>query len=154
MESGRLRRYQAEVRPEMLDYNGHMTEGWYVLHFGRASDCLYEQLGAGASWREATGGSLYTVEAHLRYLREVALGALVHVSSQLVGFDAKRVHFVHEMECNGEVVATEELMALCVDTRSGRTANFETPLTERLQALCSLPPPPYAGRRIALPAGS
>jgi len=54
MHTRKLRLYQDEIRPEMLDYNGHVTEGWYVLLFGHASDALYEKLGMDARWRLAT----------------------------------------------------------------------------------------------------
>lgn len=147
----KLRLYRNQIRSEMLDYNGHMTEGWYVLLFGEASDAFYDHIGAGATWRKA-GRSLYTVEAHIRYLRELSAGEEITIVTQLVALDSKRLHFVHEMEQDGDVVATEELLVLCVDTKIGRTAPLDAPLVEVLQTLCTLPPPDYSGRRIALPA--
>ena len=35
------------VRPEWIDYNGHLSEAYYVLVFGNATDALYEVHGAG-----------------------------------------------------------------------------------------------------------
>ncbi|HLS69142.1 MAG TPA: thioesterase family protein [Kiloniellales bacterium] len=148
----RLRLYRKVIGPEMLDYNGHMTEGWYVLLFGEASDALYDHIGADAHWRRTTGKSLYTVEAHLRYLRELSEGDAITIVTQLVALDHKRLHFVHEMERDGEVAATEELLVLCVDRTLGRSSRLEPSLLKKLQALCTLPPPAYSGRSIALPA--
>ncbi|HLW27806.1 MAG TPA: thioesterase family protein [Kiloniellales bacterium] len=150
MHTRKLRLYQDEIRPEMLDYNGHVTEGWYVLLFGHASDALYEKLGMDARWRASNGRSLYTVESHVRYLRELALGDRIEIISRIIACDSKRLHFAHEMERDGELVATEELLALCVDTRLGRSVPFEAGLLAAFKAHCTPSPPSYSGRRIAL----
>uniref|UniRef100_UPI0018E587F0 thioesterase family protein n=1 Tax=Nocardiopsis sp. TNDT3 TaxID=2249354 RepID=UPI0018E587F0 len=60
------------LRPEWIDYNGHLSEAYYVLVFGFATDALMDRVGLDAAYRERSGRSLYTVEAHVRYLREVA----------------------------------------------------------------------------------
>jgi len=146
-----LRLYRTTVRPEMIDYNGHLTEGWYALIFGEATDALYDHVGAGAAWRAAGSRSLYTLEAHLRYLREVPEGAEVTVATRVVGLDAKRLHLAHELERDGIVVATEEILAICVDTAAGRSTALDPPLHAALAALCAAEPPDYCGRRIALP---
>lgn len=146
-----LRLHRVTVQPEMIDYNGHLTEGWYALIFGDATDALYEHVGAGAAWRATTGCSLYTLEAHLRYLREVPVGAALTIATQVIGVDQKRVILAHEMERNGEVAATGEILAICVDTRAGRSTVLDAGLHERLSALCTPDPPDYCGRRIALP---
>jgi len=54
------------------------------------------------------------------------------------------------MERDGELVATEELLALCVDTRLGRSVPFEAGLLAAFKAHCTPSPPSYSGRRIAL----
>ncbi|MFE4722958.1 thioesterase family protein, partial [Streptomyces sp. NPDC056728] len=62
------------VRAEWIDYNGHMSEAFYVLVFGHATDALMIETGLHSGYRESTGCSLYTVESHLRYLRDVPEG--------------------------------------------------------------------------------
>ena len=58
MHTRKLRLYQDEIRPEMLDYNGHVTEGG-MCSLRLASDALYEKLGMDARWRLATVAPLY-----------------------------------------------------------------------------------------------
>src|SRR5690606_5886504 len=53
------------VRDEWIDYNGHLSEAYYVLVFGHATDSVMEQVGLGPDYRAAQGASLYTVEAHV-----------------------------------------------------------------------------------------
>lgn len=58
--------FRETVRPEWIDYNGHMSEAFYVLVFGYATDALMEGTGMGPACRESTGCSMYTVESHIR----------------------------------------------------------------------------------------
>ncbi|WP_258047247.1 thioesterase family protein [Streptomyces sp. SM13] len=149
---------RSTVRPEWIDYNGHMSEAFYVLVFGYATDAMMIETGLHAGYRESTGCSLYTVESHLRYLRDVAEGAHLVVRTRLLGADAKKARFCHELyvvdapdgvpEPEAVPVATSELLALHVDQRAGRTAPFPDPVRERLTALVE-PAPEWAGRSIA-----
>ena len=68
-----LRLYEATVRPQWVDYNGHMSEWCYLLVMGDSSDAFFRYVGIDDAYR-AAGRSLYTVETHLRNLREVAEG--------------------------------------------------------------------------------
>lgn len=106
--------HQDTVRPEWIDYNGHLSEPYYVLVFGDATTALMDRVGMGPQYREATGCSLYTVEAHVRYLHEVAPDAELEVSTSVLERDAKRARVWHEMSVGGRTVATEELMTLHV----------------------------------------
>ena len=55
----------ARVRPEWVDYNGHMHESRYLQLFGDATDALLRHLGI-----DVSRGSYFTVETHLSHLRE------------------------------------------------------------------------------------
>ena len=93
----RLAFHRQVVPPEWIDYNGHMSEGYYSLAFGFATDAMMDATGLDAAYREATGCSLYTVEAHLRYLRDVAEGARLAVRTRVLGVHGKKAHFTHEL---------------------------------------------------------
>ena len=138
--------YRAWVRPEWIDYNGHLSEPYYVLVFGDATTALMDLTGLGADYRAATGASLYTVEAHVRYLHEVGPGAQLDVTTSVLSVGARKVRLCHEMRVGGDVVATEEL--LCMHVAEGRASPFPHDVAERLrQYLSSVPD--YAGRAIA-----
>lgn len=137
------------VRPEWLDYNGHLSEAFYVLVFGHATDGLLDAMGLDADYRERNGCSLYTVEAHVRYLQEVPGERELTVSSVVAAFDAKRVHVCHEMYVAGELVATEELLAVHVDQHAGRSCELPGHATVWLESAGG-PAPEYAGRSVGL----
>jgi len=136
-----------EIRPEWVDYNGHLSEAYYALVFGFATDALIEHVGADADYRAATGCSLYTVELHIRYLHEVRRESAVRVDTRVVGSGAKKLHLCHEMTAGDRLVATEEVMALHVDQAAGKSSPFPQEIADRISALRE-PPPDYAGRSV------
>ncbi|MGW2408043.1 thioesterase family protein [Streptomyces sp. NPDC001739] len=142
--------FRQTVRDDWIDYNGHLGEAYYVLVFGFATDALMDAAGLDAAYRERTGCSLYTVEAHVRYLREVARGRELTVRTAVLGVDGRKLRLLHEMFAGGpagEPVATEELFLLHVDRSGGRTAPLPGTTRERLAALVA-PAPRWAGHGI------
>jgi acyl-CoA thioester hydrolase len=145
------------VRPEWIDSNGHLNLAYYVVVFDEATDALYAALGIGDAYREASGFSCFTAETHTLYEREVHEGDKLLVKSWLLGADAKRVHYFHEMfhAESGERSAVQELMALHIDMRIRRVAPFPPEQHAALQAaVAEYAPttlPKGAGRRIGLP---
>ncbi|WP_166971523.1 3-hydroxyacyl-CoA dehydrogenase NAD-binding domain-containing protein [Brevibacterium atlanticum] len=139
--------YTTEVVPEWIDYNGHMSETFYVLVFGFATDQVMDQLGLDAAYRTATHASLYTVESHIRYLDEVALGSRLTVTAHLVTAGEKKLHLAYEMSVDDRLVATEEIMALHVDQDADRVVPFPTAIAERIAAIV-LSRPDWVGRSI------
>lgn len=139
--------YVQRIRPEWIDYNGHLSEPYYVLVFGYATDALMGRAGLDDEYRDRTGCSLYTVEAHVRYLREVGVGADVAVRTVVLEVGPKKIRFCHEMRLGTTLVATEELMALHVDQHAGRAVPFPDPAAALLRGLIG-PAPDYAGRAI------
>ena len=148
--------YEAEVRPEWIDYNGHMNVAYYVLAFDLATDALFDFAGVGKSYTEARGHSVFAVEAHVTYRRELCGGEAIRVTTQFLGFDDKRMHFVHHMvhAAGGWCAATSEWLGLHVDMGARRAAPFPGDVAARLGAIreahASLPVPPEVGRVIRL----
>ena len=137
--------YRDTVRDEWIDYNGHLSEPFYVMVFGFATDHLMEVVGMDERYRTETGCSLYTVEAHVRYLREVAARSELTVTTQVVSVDGKKLRFCHEMTVGDKLVATEELLALHV--AHARAAPVPDDVAARLRRY-QRPVPDYAGRGI------
>ena len=44
-------RFEGEVLPEWIDWNGHMNLAYYVVLFDRATDLLFDELGLGLDYR-------------------------------------------------------------------------------------------------------
>lgn len=147
-----------EVERGWIDYNGHLNMAYYNVLFDRAVDEIYELIGVGEAYLAERRCSLFTAEVHVRYLRELHAGDPVRVTIQLLGFDAKRLHYFEQLHHAAEswVSATSENMALHVDMEARKTRPFEDGIMGRLAAALeahgSLPGPDGAGRGIAMPA--
>jgi carnitine 3-dehydrogenase len=139
--------YTTEVVPEWIDYNGHMSEAFYVLVFGFATDQVMDQFGLDTAYRAATQASLYTVESHIRYLDEVALGSRLTVTPHLVAAGEKKLHLAYEMSVGDRLVATEEIMALHVDQGADQVVPFPTAVAESIEAITPSRPD-WVGRSI------
>lgn len=120
MSSTPLEVYRTTVAESWIDYNGHMNEGYYAVAFGDASDAYLIRAGFDAEYRTANGGTFYTVETHIRYLREVALGDPIAFHTTVLGADAKKLHLFHSMvhETADFEAATQEVFLLHVDMAS------------------------------------
>jgi acyl-CoA thioester hydrolase len=143
--------WQEKVLPDWIDYNGHLSEPYYVLVFGNATTALMEHVGMDEKYRTSTGCSLYTVEAHVRYLHEVKPGADLEVRTWVLGLASRKVRICHEMRVGDRLVATEELMALQVSADG--LADFPATISERLATVVAAPPE-YAGRSVGMAAAS
>jgi len=153
----RLPQTEGSVLPEWIDANDHMNLAYYVLLFDQATDAVYDALGIGQAYLEATGNSTFTAETHTLYERELLVGERVRITTHVLGVDGKRLHYFHEMfhAEQGHRVAAQELLALHVDLRVRRTTPFAPEVLERVQqavrAQAGEPLPVGIGRRIAMP---
>lgn len=143
MAQGPLDLYRTSVKPEWIDYNGHMNEAYYVLVFGFTTDAFLDWIGMDAPYRQRTQTSLYTIEGHIAYLQEVPLGTALAIATTLVAADAKRVHLFHEMtrESDGATLATYELLALHVDQAGPRVSAMPAPILDKVTALAKAQAP-------------
>lgn len=146
------------VRPEWIDNNGHMNMGFYVVVFDLATDEWMRAIGLDAEHRRAHGVTTFCLEAHVTYHREVREGDPLRFTTRLLAFDAKRLHYIHEMyhARSGYLAATNELMSLHVSQATRRGAPMAPEVLERLARLQTvhdrLPRPPQVGRVIGLGA--
>lgn len=148
--------YRDAVAPEWIDYNGHMNVAYYVLAFDRATDRLFDYLGIGEAYRRTTHHSIFALEAHVTYERELRQGDEFEIATRLIDADRKRLHVFHAMNRakDGELSATIELMGLHVDMAGPKSAELPDAAYAKIQALLTehrlLPPPPQLGRKIGI----
>jgi len=149
--------YRGEVLPEWIDANNHMNLAYYTVLFDYATDALFDAIGIGRQYKDATNHGTFAVETHNLYERELLLGDRVRIATQILDADDKRLHLAHEMFMieNGRRAATQELMYLHVDLGARRAGPFLPAVRERVAAAASahadLPRPDWAGRRITMP---
>ncbi|HXY80371.1 MAG TPA: carnitine 3-dehydrogenase [Gaiellaceae bacterium] len=147
--------HESRIPAAWVDYNGHVHESRYLQLFGDATDALLGRLGVDAEYL-TSDGSYFTVETHLSHLGELHAGDAVHVATQVLGADEKRLHLFHTLRRHGAdaPLATAEQMLLHVDAVTGRAGPARDAVRDRVASLAdahsALPRPDRAGRRIAL----
>jgi carnitine 3-dehydrogenase len=152
---GRPREDATRVPADWIDYNGHVHESRYLQLFSDATDALLASLGIDDAYL-VSGGSYFTVETHLSHLQQLHEGDRVHVATQVLDWDDRRLHVFHVLRRadEDEPVAAAEQMLLHVDASTGRAGPVREPVRARVAALASehaaLPRPERAGRRIGL----
>lgn len=148
-EQGPFTAYREAVRPEWLDYNGHLNDASYAIVLTRAHELLLEHLGLSAGYRESHHAAMFTVEMHVRYLAEVAGGQTLTAATVVVEADRKRLRLHSELYADGELAATGECLYLHVDADAGRTTPLPEDRQARVDALleahAAQPRPPHLG---------
>ncbi|RQH08916.1 thioesterase family protein [Paraburkholderia dinghuensis] len=147
--------YRDTVRAEWVDYNGHLRDAFYMLIYSYATDALLDAIGLDTAQRDARGRSMYTLEAHLNYLREIKEGARVRVDVRVLEHDAKRVRVYLEMYSDEgvEPVSASEQLLLHVDRSGPRAVAFDADVLARVAALQAADArfaPKHAARPIGL----
>ena len=145
-----LKLHSEPVREEWLDAYGHLNEAYYLVPFSNAAWALQDHFGIGVDYFERTGGAIYTVESHIRYVKEVRAPAVLELETMIFDSDAKRLRFGHVMLVDGEERATFECVCLHFDTRSKRTAPLPEEVQTALKAAQVSKLPDWAGRRVTL----
>jgi len=157
MTSPLLTLHRAVVQPGWVDYNNHLNDGYYTVIFSDATTALMAHIGLGPAERAATNHTLFTLEMHTNYLLEVKGGAEVRIDTQILAYDAKRLHVFHTMHRGNEpeIVATNEQMLMSIDMRGPKGAPWLPPVLGKIddiwRAQRDLPRHKNAGRSIGLP---
>lgn len=144
------------VRPEWIDYNGHMNLAYYVLVFDHATDAFLDFIGMDSDYRARTHCSMFTLETHVNYEREVEEGDEIRVSTQLLDYDPKRLHYFHSMyhADEGYLTATTELIVMHIDMAQRRSSVMPDEMLGRVARVMDahrvLPAPSQVGRVIGI----
>ena len=151
-----LDQHRTSVKPEWIDWNGHMNVGYYVVAFDQATDTMCKQFGCAFEYTRDKIGMTFVLEAHVTYDREVREGAPLRFATQLLARDTKKVHLFHEMfhAEEGYLASTNETIVMNINYETRRSGPWPVPVAERLDAIWethkALPKPAKAGRVMGL----
>ncbi len=117
--------YRPVMQPEWIDYNGHLRDAYYGLIISYAIDELMDTVGIDEAYRQRTRNTLYSMEMHIYFLREIKRDDDIVVKMSVIGADKKRIHLSAALHCARlpEAAATTDLMLLHV--HQGETVKSE-----------------------------
>ncbi|TGB02410.1 thioesterase family protein [Halobacillus salinus] len=144
-----------QVPSEWVDYNGHMNDAEYNRAFSLATDAFIDFIGLDEAAREKYGYTMFTLETHTCYLKEMHEGDTFHITARVLNYDAKRVHlFLSMFNEEGKLVSTQEEMLMGIDQNEGRPAPFPASITQSIQTMYEQTKteeqPKQVGRQIGL----
>lgn len=147
-----IRTLERQVPTDWTDYNNHMNEARYLQCFADASDGMLRILGVDADYVASTG-SYFTVETHIRHLDEVAALQPIHVTTQVLGAQGKKLHLFHRLyHGDGRLLATGEHMLIHVSLESRKASDPADEISSRASEIAAahaeLEVPDGAGRAI------
>jgi len=116
--------WTGRVEPGWIDYNGHMNVAYYHMAFDQSTDEFLDEIGLGERYLAREPGSMFALEDHMTYQRELEKGDPLRITLQLLDFDEKRVHYFLRMYHaeKGYLAATMEHLSTFVDMRDRRSA--------------------------------
>jgi acyl-CoA thioester hydrolase len=146
-----------KIENQWIDYNGHFNMAYYNVLFDRDSDVSLALLGLGPEYVKRTGNSYFTLEAHITYVRELHVDDQVTISTQILDFDAKRLHYVQTMRhaTEGWIACITENIVIHVDMATKKSSPMPADVLENIararEAHMALPVPLQVGHKIAIP---
>lgn len=151
-----LQLHTETVRPEWIDYNGHMNVAYYVLAFDHATDALLEYLRLTHDYKIRENTTTFVADMNVTYRQEVKQGDRLLFSTRIIDCDDKRIHFWHEMyhATEGYLAATNELLSLHIDLSVRRVGPMAADVAAWVGAVrdahAALPLPDGIGRVIGM----
>ncbi|MBU2982844.1 thioesterase family protein [Lentibacter algarum] len=143
------------VRPEWIDYNGHLNMAYYHVLLDNGVDELWRDFGFGPDYIKASGCTTYSAEFHIYYRREVHEGDRLRASFQIIDHNDKSIHFAQQLTHeDGWVSAEGEGIVLHIDQSGPRVAPFPSDKLAQIAALYeqhkSLPRPEFVGKTMGI----
>jgi len=143
------------VTEEWIDLNGHMSMAYYPVLFEALGSNVMDELGLGRDYVLAERRSLFTIEAHMRFVRELHVGARVRSVFRYVDHDHSKLVYAQELNHeDGWLSATLEVLAIHVDILARKSAPFRKDTLALFEALASQarerPKPGYLGRAVGI----
>ena len=145
-----------KVKPEWIDYNGHMNVAFYLMVFDEAIDIFNEKIGLGPNYKKLTNKSTFALESHIVWIKEMKLGERMSFTVQIIDCDHKRIHFFVTMFHyeNKIEVATYEVLLMHIDLFSKKSCDFPSNIKEKLETIMKahikLPKPKLYGSTIGI----
>lgn len=115
------------VKPEWIDYNGHMNVAYYMMAFDLALDDILDHVGFHRDYKKRKNITTFVGDFHIHYRRELREGDPLRITQQLVGLDRKRIHICQNMYHADEhyLAAQSEIMQLHIDQAYRRVSPMD-----------------------------
>ncbi len=125
------------VHAWQCDHMGHANLRAYGEFFEQALWHVFHRIGLTPSMLRGDAIRMAGVQQSINYRKELLPGDLVLVTSQLIEFRERSLKMRHEMQHveTGEVCATCELTAVCIDARTRKPCQFPPEISAKAKEI-------------------
>ena len=125
------------VHAWQCDHMGHANLRAYGEFFEQALWHVFHRIGITPSMLRGETIRMAGVQQSINYRKELLPGDLVLVKSQLIEFRERSLKMRHEMQHveTGEVCATCELTAVCIDARTRKPRQFPPEISSKAKEI-------------------
>lgn len=119
------------------DHMGHANLRAYGEFFEQALWHVFQRIGITPSVLRGDTIRMAGVQQNISYLKELLPGDLVLVKSKLIEMRERSLKMLHEMRHveSGEVCATCELTAVCIDAQTRKPRSFPPEVAARAKEI-------------------
>lgn len=122
---GHIYTYEDKVHPSWIDHNQHLHDAQYFSIFSDAVVGFFAEMGFSIDYRQKHETTIFNLEAHITFLKEMVLDEAFKVEVFVYDFDVKRVHFFLKMFNQDNVLcATYEVIMMAVNNETRRSSVF------------------------------
>ena len=125
------------VHAWQCDHMGHANLRAYGEFFEQALSHVFHRIGITPSVLRGETIRMAGVQQSINYRKELLPGDLVLVKSQLIEFRERSLKMRHEMQHveTGEVCATCELTAVCIDAKTRKPREFPPEISSKAKEI-------------------
>lgn len=122
---GYIYTYEDKVHPSWIDHNQHLHDAQYFSIFSDAVVGFFAKMGFSIDYRQKHDTTIFNLEAHITYLKEMLLDETFTVEVYVYDYDHKRVHFFLKMFNQDQIPsATYEVIMMAIDNQQRRSSAF------------------------------
>ncbi|MBT3240525.1 MAG: thioesterase family protein [Chloroflexi bacterium] len=128
-----------KIPEDYINLMGHMNIHYYVKIFNQAALNFFVSFGLDEEYLEKNQGAAFALEQHIRYLKEVREGDLVHIYLRALERSEKAIHYmlfmVHDKD--DSLAATSEMVSVYIDKNTRTTTKFPKDIAEQIDPILS-----------------
>jgi acyl-CoA thioester hydrolase len=126
------------VKPEWIDYNGHMNVSYYTMAFDKALDeFLKRNFGMNEEYIARNRQGPFALQSNYVYLAELRSGEEYDVSTRILDYDHKRIHLFSSMwKIQDRILsATCESLSIFVDHQTRKSTPYPVDIYQKIKVI-------------------